>query len=299
MKIKNLFLLAALGLMASATLTSCEDVLGHWEKPTPTPITPPSGGETPVTPEEIIYSFSLRNLADDADVAATALKVTDQTGAEVATATSDGKYTIKSGELSSVTTLWLEATTATGKYIAKATKEELPAIAEAGKLKMATLGDVILADGNFYKAGTSSPVAMIAYLGTESDCSHGLAIQLNGSPVSKNWSEAKTYAEGLSAVPGGTWRLPSKADWQNMFVGCAKDGDDSDASDNLLNPIAGFKAKIIATGITWCTDSYWSSTDSGSDAWNVVVDLDASDPYAFFFENVTSASNSVLGCLAF
>ena len=40
MSIKNFFSLAALSLMAAATLTSCEDILGHWERPgtvTPTP----------------------------------------------------------------------------------------------------------------------------------------------------------------------------------------------------------------------------------------------------------------------
>lgn len=43
MKIKHLFSLAALSLMAAATFTSCEDILGHWEKPTsitPTPSEP-------------------------------------------------------------------------------------------------------------------------------------------------------------------------------------------------------------------------------------------------------------------
>ena len=35
MYIKKVFLWAALGLTATATLTSCEDILGHWEKPTP------------------------------------------------------------------------------------------------------------------------------------------------------------------------------------------------------------------------------------------------------------------------
>ena len=182
MKIKNLFLLAALGLMASATLTSCEDVLGHWEKPTPTPITPPSGGETPVTPEEIIYSFSLRNLADDADVAATALKVTDQTGAEVATATSDGKYTIKETDLGSATDLWFEATTASGRYVAKAKVEDIAAIYEAGKLAMATLGDLMAADGPFYAdaaavsaAGTEA-VGVIGYLGNDSFTENGTTV---------------------------------------------------------------------------------------------------------------------------
>ena len=35
MYIKKVFLWAALALTATATLTSCEDILGHWEKPTP------------------------------------------------------------------------------------------------------------------------------------------------------------------------------------------------------------------------------------------------------------------------
>ncbi len=34
MKMKKLLFLAALGLMATATFTSCEDILGHWERPT-------------------------------------------------------------------------------------------------------------------------------------------------------------------------------------------------------------------------------------------------------------------------
>ena len=50
MKIKKIFLLAALGLTATATLTSCEDVLGHWERPTGA--VTPSGSETPAEPEE-------------------------------------------------------------------------------------------------------------------------------------------------------------------------------------------------------------------------------------------------------
>ena len=35
MYIKKVFLWAALAVTATATLTSCEDILGHWEKPTP------------------------------------------------------------------------------------------------------------------------------------------------------------------------------------------------------------------------------------------------------------------------
>ena len=42
---KKFLFMAAFGLTASATFTSCEDILGHWEKPTP--VTP-----TPSEPEE-------------------------------------------------------------------------------------------------------------------------------------------------------------------------------------------------------------------------------------------------------
>ena len=198
---KSLFGVAVLfGL--SMCLTSCEDILGHWEKPTPAA----PGGVTPTPIPEEVYAFSLRNLADDADIAATALKVTDQAGNPIVTAESDGKYTIKSGNLGSVTTLWLEATTATDKYIAKATKEELPAIAEAGKLKMATLGDLMGADGKFYAdaaaitAASTSAIGVIGYLGNDATTEaiadgggHGLVLCLKNAAENSNtkWSTEK------------------------------------------------------------------------------------------------------------
>ena len=83
-----------------------------------------------------------------------------------------------------------------------------------------------------------------------------------------------------------------------MFVGCAKSGD-AGVSDEM-NPIAGFKEKIGATGITWQSDDpYWSSTGSGSYAWSVFVSLDGSDAEADFGDNDTSYLFYVLGCLAF
>ena len=92
--------------------------------------------------------------------------------------------------------------------------------------------------------------------------------------------------------------MPSKADWQNMFVGCAKSGD-AGFSDEM-NPIAGFKEKIGATGITWQSDApYWSSTGSESGAWFVYVYLDDGVAVAYFYEDDASYPCSVLGCLAF
>ena len=166
----------------------------------------------------------------------------------------------------------------------------------------AYIGSVVTTDGNVYAtasdatAAGKTAVAMIAYV----NGSNGLAIQLNSSPESKDWEGAKTYAEGLNTstpIAGGTWRLPSKEDWQNMFLGCAVSGD-ARTSDSM-KPIAGFKAKIAATGITWHSDYYWSSTASGSKAWDVRVYLGGSSAYANFVEDVTYYPHDVLGCLAF
>ena len=167
-------------------------------------------------------------------------------------------------------------------------------------LSASVVGEIVGSDGKAYVVGDKdilpsgvTAVAMVAY----KSGSNGLAIQLNGSPVSKNWADAKTYAEGLDAVPGGTWRLPSKEDWQNMFVGCAVSGDAS-AGDNM-NPIAGFKEKIVATGITWLSFFYWSSLGSGSFACYVLVSLNGSNAKAVFNNVHVSNEYPVLGCLAF
>jgi hypothetical protein len=85
-----------------------------------------------------------------------------------------------------------------------------------------------------------------------------------------------------------------------MFVGCAKSGDAISPDGNgVMNPIAGFEEKIGATGITWRSQYYWSSTGSDSFAWGVGVDLYGGDAYAGFFEFVASDPYYVLGCLAF
>lgn len=63
MKFKHLFSLAALSLMAAATLTSCEDILGHWEKPTS--ITPtPSEPEDKSVPGLLAGKFTINGSGD-------------------------------------------------------------------------------------------------------------------------------------------------------------------------------------------------------------------------------------------
>ena len=189
---------------------------------------------------------------------------------------------------------------AAGKYYATELTMAKQVVGKA--LAESTVGMIVGTDGKAYavadKDNLPSGVTAVAMVASKSG-SNGLAIQLNSSPVGKNWDEAKTYAAGLTAVPGGTWRLPSKDDWQNMFLGCAVSGDATSAS-NEMNPIAGFKAKIAATGITWqSVGYYWSSTEGGIDAWSVQVNLGDSNAAAYFDEHATDSERNVLGCLAF
>jgi hypothetical protein len=168
-------------------------------------------------------------------------------------------------------------------------------------LASSAVGEIVGSDGLAYytsaKNDLPSGVTAVAMIAYKSTAGESLAIQLNASPASMSWSDAKTYASGLTAVPGGTWRLPSMADWQNMFVGCAKSGDAG--AGNTMDPIAGFKEKIGATGITWQSTYYWSSSDSESYAWSVGVYLNDSNASANFVKSVTSTPSNVLGCLAF
>lgn len=285
------------------SLTSCEDVLGHWEKPSPNPITP--GTVTPTVEEVIKYGFKVTDLAGvDRTEAVTSLKMSKADGTLVAEAeVSGGKITITNTKLTeagitAAADFWFEAEIGGKPYIAKVNINPTTLSPESDKtLEMATLGDVILADGTF-AAPTSTGVAMIAYLGNGSECDHGLAIQLNASPADMDWSAACSYSSYPSITGNpGTWRLPSKADWQNMFVGCAKSGD-AGAGDTM-DPIAGFKEKIGATGITWLSFFYWSSLGSGSFACYVLVSLNGSNAKAVFNNVHVSNTERVLGCLAF
>ena len=259
-----------------------------------------------LTNQFAIFKFTLQDLSAAAKNA-TEFKVSNGSGNVMTTVTP----TSASGELyvalpvMAIGTYWFNATIDSKPYIAKATTA---ATTVAGKyyqttVKMATIGDVILDNGKFAApSSTGTKVAMIAYLGNGSDCTNGLAIQLNASPASvDNWSAACSYSSYPSITGNpGTWRLPSKDDWQNMFVGCAKEGDaTSPDGDGKMNPIAGFKEKIDATGITWLSVNYWSSTGSGSNAWYLNVSVNKMGAIARFYEGDTSKSCRVLGCLAF
>ena len=270
-------------------------------------------GSVSLTNQNAIFKLTLKDIGGSNDVSATSVKIYDQTNTLLTTVIPASGYE-KAMYVAlpiTATTLKFAVSDGTTNYFNMASGLSLASKYYQSTIKLATVGDVIMSSGKCAKAGTSGAVAMIAYLGNASDCTNGLAIQLlNSNPEYKKWKDgdnypAKAYAEGLTAVPGGTWRLPSKDDWQNMFLGCAKSGDAS-ASDLmktdagfLMKPIAGFKEKIAATGISWQSHVYWSSTAGVSEAWCVHVDLEDTNAVAEFKTDDMTYDERVLGCLAF
>ena len=72
----------------------------------------------------------------------------------------------------------------------------------------------------------------------------------------------------------------------------------------MMEPIAGFKEKIAATGITWKYDTevyYWTNTpnNNGIHATCVRVDLRENFRIAVFYDYHRANEEYVLGCLAF
>ena len=159
----------------------------------------------------------------------------------------------------------------TGKFYRITAQMEKP----AKTLAQATtddIGKIAGADGKIYATkaaaeavATGNAVAMIAYVGNASDCSHGLAIAL-ADEGDKTWSAAGTACSGKTTVTGGTWRLPSIKDWQYMFI-CGASGIEIDESTSMSYSELASKLST-AGGVALqegTTSFYWSSKRDEND----------------------------------
>ena len=125
------------------------------------------------------------------------------------------------------------------------------------------IGQLIGADGNIYPkadiatAFGTTGVAMIGYVGTESDCTHGVAVALNdeSNRTKMDLSEATTACAGKDAVPGGTWRLPSRKDWQYLFIGCGSNWTYTDSPSGSID-CSGLQSALNGVGGTLMSDRY-------------------------------------------
>ena len=124
-------------------------------------------------------------------------------------------------------------------------------------------GQVIGSDGKNYAAAATLPtgvtkVAMIAYVSG----SNGLAIAL-ADEGKLNWATAKSTCEAKTPdFTNGTWKLPSQAEWNQMFSANGGDEESCYGLNTAINTAGGTALLEGGTG-------YWSSTPNGSNAWYV------------------------------
>ena len=187
--------------------------------------------------------------------------------------------------------------TLTGKTYAKGNGYSVSwKMVTAYTLAESTVGMIVGTDGKAYAAADKgnlptgvTAAGMVAY----KNGSNGLVIALADEANTMNWSTA-TGASGAAAhtpvVTGGTWKLPSKAEWNQMF------GADADAdlpnymSLNFYISIAG------GTALPESYSYYWSSTEI-EDGTAYEVELDCGS--AYWVQEDEDEDHLVRACLAF
>lgn len=185
--------------------------------------------------------------------------------------------------------------TLTGKTYAKGNGYSVSwKMVTAYTLAESTVGMIVGTDGKAYAAADKgnlptgvTAAGMVAY----KNGSNGLVIALADEANTMNWSTA-TGASGAAAhtpvVTGGTWKLPSKAEWNQMF------GDDADTDiANYFN----LNFYISTAGGTDLQDGYyWSSTEFEGDI--AYVELYYGSAY-WYNNGYEDEDRRVRACLAF
>ena len=137
----------------------------------------------------------------------------------------------------------------------KATSDEKPAEATpALSITSPSVGQVIGSDGKNYAYGSLptgvTAVAKICYVSG----SNGLALALTDEEGQKDWSTAnETCAAHTPAFTGGTWKLASLDEWENMITTA---GNQTDLRD-------GFSS---VGGTNMEENCYWSSSEVDSES---------------------------------
>ena len=150
------------------------------------------------------------------------------------------------------------------------------------------LGQIIGSDGKNYAANANLPsgvtkLAVIAYLGNESNCDHGLAIAMSDEEKDEkkdeeivlkysNWTTAvSTTAAHTPKFTNATWRLPSNTDLQRMFIASGSNGTFK-AEGYMMNKIyfnsSGFVNMLNNAGAPILSTRYWSSSHTSYSGWN-------------------------------
>ena len=306
--------------------TSCEgtldDVFGEWSRPTG------NNGNTKttiaVTSVTLDQTTLTKAVGDDAVTLTATVDPSDATDktvtwkssdASIAAVDANGKVTFVAVGTATITAT---ATNGTDDTADDKTAECAVTVTATGHaLSSAAVGEIICSDSKAYAVADKdnlptgvTAVAMVAYMGSASDCTNGLAIALQDVSNNKlSWDNSGTNNGGDTAaqwcsawntskpVTGGTWRLPSIKDWQYMFIGCGASGSYSANPNNMS--YSGLASKLsTANGTALLEDNYWSSTekDPGYDAWCLNFDDSSSH---FYNDGSENSEFYVRACLAF
>ena len=194
----------------------------------------------------------------------------------------------------------LPSTTLEGGKIYNITRSATSAVRTLSAATKNDIGKIVGTDGYIYDSRTAAnnaaaynAVAMIAYVGNESDCSHGLAIALDDE-YTVNWEVACVVASNEDEVTGGTWRLPSYNDWKYMFIGCGASGN----SASLGFAAGPMDSKLSAAQGTPLDGNYWTTTVNTSGMARFMFIHD--DPKVALFQYASKSSEyKARCCLAF
>ena len=172
----------------------------------------------------------------------------------------------------------------------------------------AVVGKVIGRNGQIYdnmaaaETAGSEAVAMVAYVSG----GHGLAIALQNDGGQCGYADAETAATGWNAsapFSGSTWRLPTVADWLNMFEGCGSldytlDFDlNSDSGAGHPKSYGNIKTILTGAGGTEVTNTYWTGSEyDATHAWFVDI---TSTTGNFNFEEKATTNKYTRPVLAF
>ena len=146
------------------------------------------------------------------------------------------------------------------------------------------VGQYIGSDGKFYPANATFPsgvtkVAVIAYVGSDSNCAHGLAIALSDDGGATSWGDAVLRAANHQpTILNAVWRLPSMTDLQHMFKEWRINGDyNDDYIDDLHMPnkqlfksqgFVNFLQTAGAAVARGTDDRYWTSSHTSYSGWS-------------------------------
>ena len=229
-------------------------------------------------PAMCIWKFSFKDGTTDITSAVTKLVVNFPANSmtyAVTPTSLDNIYVAMYGDIINAQPVNIYAKTSTGVYRKSAASDSLASgktytstglaltSAAAANAVAGDIGKLIGADGNIYPKASiatafgTSGVAMIGYVGDESDCTHGVAVALDdeSNRTKMDLSTATAACAGKTVVSGGTWRLPSWKDWQYLSIGCGSNwtymGDPSGSMD-----CSGLQSALNNAGGVRMSDRY-------------------------------------------